>query len=50
MADTLADEAKFFTDGLGITGYYDMMKERMRRYRKSSPGDNWDGIFMADSK
>ena len=33
-----------------MAGYYDVMIDRINEYKKNSPGDDWDGVYRAETK
>ena len=33
-----------------MAGYYDVMIDRINEYIKNSPGDDWDGVYRAETK
>ena len=33
-----------------MAGYYDVMIDRIREYKESSPGEDWDGTYRATTK
>ncbi len=37
-------------DKCGMTGFYEMMTERVNEFRAESPGAEWDGVYRATSK
>ena len=30
--------------------YYEMFKPRIYNFKKNSPGENWDGVYVATSE
>ncbi len=42
-------ECRSFSSGR-ISGYYDMMTERMEALKQNRPNDGWDGVFTATTK
>ena len=30
--------------------YYEMFRPRINDFKKNSPGENWDGVYVATSK
>ena len=41
----VAQEAGFYADD-----YIALFADRIERFKKSPPGDDWDGVYTADSK
>jgi len=33
-----------------MANYYDVMLERIKIYKNESPGDDWDGVYRAETK
>ena len=38
------------TDGIDVSGLYDMYVERIATYRADPPPADWDGVYEAESK
>ncbi len=33
-----------------MAGYYDVMNDRINEYKENPPGDDWDGVYRAETK
>jgi adenylate cyclase len=33
-----------------MSGYYDLLEERIEEYKVNPPGADWDGVYVATSK
>jgi adenylate cyclase len=46
----LIDRCRKAASGFDVEGLYDMYVERVANYRADPPGDDWDGVYEAESK